>query len=651
MSATEGKNSQENVSRLLGGYLAAEKVSKSFGGVPALDQAAIYLKRGEIHALVGANGAGKSTLARIIAGHLVPDQADIRIDGKKTSVQTPRDAINLGVAMVTQQLSLAGHLSVAENIMLSELGKPGRLRRREILLRAGELLEALNPSGGINLNRETRFLSPAHRQMVEIAKAMSQNPQVMIFDEPTTSLTPFETERLFSIMEELARQGKALAFVSHRLEEIFAVCHLATVLRDGRNAAISVPIKELDQAKLIQLIIGRDLGGDIYRGGETANRPRAVYFKKAMADGAGEVVLEAKNLCSPPKVVDVSFKLRKGEILGLAGLVGSGRSETARAIFGRDRLKGGEIILRGQPYSHKSPHESYRRRLAMIPEDRRTQSSIPDFTVRENIMIGRSAVFSRLGTGYSGMLSSTLDIMRELRLHPDNLRKFILELSGGMQQKAILSRSLLIDPEILILDEPTQGVDVGARSDIYAILRRLAARGIAMLFISSDFEEVLGICDRIVILSEGRSVADFAAGIMDEEKMTMFAAPRASAKSTYKLLEKLIERWPGAGAHWVYFDQGLVYCFESLVSAGHPDTGFRAGEVVKQAATCLAPFLPDGKAAGKLFTSDRGLLGQVAPILNARGQHLGYIGLTLPGESAGKAPSPEEFMQAVTAWK
>ncbi|MDR1535775.1 MAG: sugar ABC transporter ATP-binding protein [Planctomycetota bacterium] len=633
-------------------YLEADDVHKSFGGSKALDGVRLHLRKGEIHALVGANGAGKSTLARIIAGHLPADRAEISIGGRRVRIQSPRDALGLGVAMVTQQLSLAPHLSVAENIMLAELAKPGRLRRRRLFEMAGEFLEAVNPAGGIDLSAEAGKLSSAHRQMVEIAKAMSQNPQVIIFDEPTTSLTPFETERLFEAMESLIRQDKALVFVSHRLEEIFTICDPVTVLRDGHNACSSVGIGSLDQSGLIRLISGRELGGDLYGAGEAAGRIAADPPGRPR-DGDRGTALEVKHLSLPPKVKDVSFTLRKGEILGLAGLVGAGRSETARAIFGLDRRAGGEIILGGKPYTHNTPRESYRLRLAMIPEDRKTQGAIPDFTVRENVMLGRSAAFPGFGTGYAGLLPMVMDIIGELRLDPRNLRKFILDLSGGMQQKVMLGRALLVNPEILILDEPTQGVDIGTRSDIYAILRRLAARGISMLFISSDFKEVLGICDRVVVLAEGRKVAEFEAAILDEEKLTMFAAPRTSARSTYRLLQALGERWPGASIYWVYFGRGKVYCFDLLDGCG--GLGFGAGAVVDRGSTCLAALemendstVAEGSAGGSP-RAHGSLVSLVRPRRNARGRRLGYIGLTLP---AGRpdSPCPEEFAGMVERW-
>ncbi len=624
-------------------YLTAEAVTKRFGGAMALDNVGISLDKGEVHALVGANGAGKSTLAKIIAGHLRPDHAELRIDDAPVTVRSPRDAMHHGVAMVTQQLSLAADLSVAENIMLADLSRPGRLNRTRLFETAERVLLDVNPQGGIDLHATAGGLSSAHRQMVEIAKAVSQNPRIIIFDEPTTSLTPFEVESLFEVMDHLTRQDKGLVFVSHRLEEIFTICNRVTVLRDGRNICRSVPIADLNQAELIRLMIGRDVGASIYarQPGDEAQTatPLPEEISPDAEDSAreGEVVLSVRNLCAPPMVKDVSFTLRRGEILGLAGLVGAGRTETARVIFGLDPMKSGEIQLHGEPYVPRSPRHAYRRGMAMIPEDRKTQGIITDFLVRENIMISHSAAFSKIGTGYAALLPKVLAIIERLRLAPPNLDKYMGELSGGMQQKAMLSRALIVSPGILILDEPTQGVDVGTRSDIYAILRDLAAHGMAVLFISSDFEEVLGVCDRIVVLTEGRSSAKVDAALVDEEKLTMFAAPRTSARSTNALIDDLVRQWPVLNGYWVYLDQGRVYCFNRINGETSLPLGFEAGEVAPRDRTCLMDCGPaeggeDGTA--RWFTRN-GLSTLLIERHNARGQKLGYVGLTVPEAQRG----------------
>ncbi len=603
-------------------YLTAKNVHKRFGGSIALDGVSLSLARGEIHALVGANGAGKSTLARIIAGHLKPDKAEILIDEKPVLIRSPREAINLGVTMVTQQLSLAPHLTVAENIMLTELCRPGLWRPKIIHEQADALLSRLVPHGAVDLYAQAGTLNTAHRQMVEIAKALAQNSQIIIFDEPTSALTPTEVERLFEIMRGLAAEGKGLAFVSHRLEEIFSITDRVTVLRDGVNICESVPTADLDQAELIRLMIGRDLGDVFHR------RQKPVMAEEAGAvEPEGEVVLEVTHLSSPPLVKDVSFALHKGEILGLAGLVGAGRTQTARVLFGLSRPSGGSITVMGKPYKPKRPHDAYVRGLGMIPEDRKNQGIIPDFPVRENIKLSYMSVKAHILTGYKALREKVLRITDRLRLPRTHLDKGILQLSGGQQQKALISRVLLTDPGILIVDEPTQGVDIGTRSDIYEILKDLADKGFSILFISSDFEEILGVCDRIVVLTEGRVAASVPARLLDEEKLTMFAAPRTSAEKTHRALTDMTAQFPAAAAYWIYIDRGSVYCFNLSEGERVSGLGFEAGQVIPLSETCLARFTASDEPQE---LSDSGLFSLLVPIRNHRGQNMGYIGMSEP---------------------
>ena len=613
--------------------LTAKNVHKRFGGAIALNGVSIDLSGGEIHALVGANGAGKSTLARIIAGHLKADKADIAIDGEPVLIRSPREAINLGVTMVTQQLSLAPHLSVAENIMLTELCRPGPWRAKEIYEKADALLGRLIPPGTVNLRAQAGSLNNAHRQMVEIAKALAQNSQLIIFDEPTSSLTPTEVARLFEVMRGLTEEGKGLVFVSHRLEEIFSITDRVTVLRDGANICESVPTADLNQAELIRLMIGRELG-DVFH---QRQHPVKDIEDGAPAPGA-EVVLQVESLSAPPLVKDVSFALHKGEILGLAGLVGAGRTQTARVLFGLKRPQSGSITVMGKPYQPKRPSDAYACGLAMIPEDRKNQGVIPDFLVRENIKLSHMSVKSRVLTGYRSLLGKVLKITDLLKLPRTHLDKGILQLSGGQQQKAMISRILLMDPRILIVDEPTQGVDIGTRSDIYEILKDLADKGFSILFISSDFEEILGVCDRIVVLTEGRVAADVPASLLDEEKLTMFAAPRTSAENTHRLLLDLTAKFPEAAAYWIYIDRGSVYCFNLSEGERAPGLGFAAGQVIPLGETCLREFSASEEAREVSCTDLSSLL---VPIHNHRGQNMGYIGLSMPAALRSESAAAE----------
>lgn len=622
-------------------YLTAKNVHKRFGGAVALNGVSLSLARQEIHALVGANGAGKSTLARIIAGHLKPDKADITIDGHTAVIRNPRDAINLGVTMVTQQLSLAPDLTVGENIMLTELCRPGRWRSREIYEKADALLSRLMPPGTVDLYAQAGSLNNAHRQMVEIAKALAQNSQIIIFDEPTSSLTPTEVERLFEMMRSLTSEGKGLVFVSHRLEEIFSITDKVTVLRDGVNICESISTADLTQAELIRLMIGRELG-DVFH--QRSHQP-AEGSAGAEVD-FDEVVLKVDHLSAPPLVKDVSFSLHKGEILGLAGLVGAGRTQTAKVLFGLKRPSGGSITIMGKPYNPKSPAEAYAHGLAMIPEDRKNQGVIPDFLVRENIKLSYMSIKSHVFAGYNALFKRVLELTDLLKLPRTHLDKGILQLSGGQQQKAMISRVLLMEPKILIVDEPTQGVDIGTRSDIYEILKNLADQGFSILFISSDFEEILGVCDRIIVLTEGRVAADIPAKLLDEEKLTMFAAPRTSAENTHQMLGDLTVKYPEATAYWVYIDRGSVYCFN--LSQGSPlsGIGFGAGQIIPLEQTCLSGFEPSDQAQEVV---NNGLASLLVPIHNHRGQNMGYIGITVP-EPAHSAENVKEINDLIQQW-
>jgi len=566
------------------------------------------------------------------------------INGRPVSPRGPRDAINHGVMLVTQQLSLAPDLTVAENIMLTELCRPGRWNTRKIYEQAEAVISRLISTEHLDLRARAGDLSTARRQMVEVAKALAQNSQIILFDEPTSALTPREVERLFDIMQGLAAEGKGLAFVSHRLEEIFNITDKVTVLRDGLNICRSVPTGDLTQAELIRLMIGRELG-DVYH---RKDRP-ACPEKTAVKAPEREIVLHARGLSAPPAVRDVSFCLRRGEILGLAGLVGAGRSEVTRLLFGLERMRGGTLTLQGLPYVPRGPAFAYRNRLALIPEDRKNQGVIADFAVWENITLSHMAVHSRFRTGYAALRPRVHKLAGLLGLPPGHLDKNILNLSGGQQQKAMVSRVLLMEPCVLIVDEPTQGVDIGTRSEIYAILRDLADTGMAVLFVSSDFEEILGLCHRVVVLAEGRVVADVAADLLDEEKLTMFAAPRTSAESTHQLLKTLAEKHPQAVAYWVYIDGGLVYCF-NLVEGDQPGaTGFTSGQVVAVERTCLrgAPAHGEEPSAWSSVGENASLL---VPMRSGRGQHLGYAGLTVPAGLSAGIPV-KDIRDIVTQWK
>ncbi len=616
--------------------LRVSGVYKRFGGVQALRDVSFELKAGEVHALVGANGAGKSTLSKVIMGHIQPDAANIELMGRPVRFATPKEAIEKGIAMVTQQLSLALDLSVAENIMLPELGRPGRYRTAAVNDRAAHFLYAIADRGTIPLHEPVGNLSTSHRQIVEIAKALALEAKIIFFDEPTASLTPYEVDRLFDIMTGLAEAQKGLVFVSHRLEEIYTISDRITVLRDGANVGQPARAADLSQSELVRRMIGRDLGSDVYRQEEHRTAPGSAAHKNC-----DRPLLEVIDLVVPSAVKGISFELRAGEIAGLAGLVGAGRTTTARALFGLEKTGSGKFLIDGAPYHPRNPGDALERGLVLIPEDRQKQGLIQDFSVRENATLSRMARQRSPLVSPRHYLDSLMPLVEALSLRSDYLESNVLSLSGGMQQKVVLMRGLLMEPRILVVDEPTQGVDIGTRSEIYGLLRRLAGEGLAVLFISSDFGEVLGATDRVMVMAEGRLVADLESRWLDEEKLTMFAAPRSSSSTTHRILTALTGRF-GMTAYWVYVDEDRVYCFNKVGDADGAETGFGAGEVCSLEQTRIPKALLE---KSPVWNDDQGVRSLLIPITGQRGQSMGCLGLSAaPGQTA--LPDAEE----VTEW-
>ena len=570
---------------------------------------------GEVHALLGANGAGKSTLARVISGHVRADRGQIVWRERPLAARSPREALSAGIALVTQETSLAPDLSVLENIFLPELGSPGRLSRGVLRSRAQELLGRLGQQAALPLDVAVRLLSSAQRQLVEIAKALALRAELLIFDEPTASLSPGEVERLFDIMGTLRDEGRALVFVSHRLEEVFAISDRVTVMREGRTVAASLDTVSLSQAEIIRHMAGRDVAALARR-------------TEAGREMTGPVVLEVSHLRAPPMVRDVSFTLRAGEILGLGGLVGAGRSETLQAIFGLRPRAGGTLALSGVPFEPKRPADAVRAGLALVPEDRRSQSIVPDFTVRENLLLGHLSAHRGFTLGYAARESQIATLLDRLGLPAHRLLDAdMLHFSGGMQQKVIIARWLLLAPKVLILDEPTKGVDIATRTEIYGMLREVAAAGAAILLVSSDFEELLTLSDRVVVISDGLSIADMPAHVLDDEKLTLLAAPRSSMERTARLLRELTAKWGGC-AFWVLLDAERLFCLDCVVSDPVADPGFRAGDAPEIGSSILQAAL---QARAEAFVTEPS--GSRATLLTQlrshRGHDLGWIGLSL----------------------
>ena len=612
--------------------LEAREVWKAFERTQALSGVSFALRPGEIHALVGANGAGKSTFSRIVSGHLPADRGEIRLFGAPARFASAREAISAGVTMVMQETSLAPDLSVLENIYLPEFGAAGRLSWRGLAARAGELLDQFGQRGHLPLGHPLRDLPASQRQMVEILKALALDAKVIIFDEPTASFSPNEVDRLFDVMRLLAQRGKALVFVSHRLEEIFEITDRITVFREGRVVADASPTAEMRPAELVRLMVGREIA-DIYA--------RGVAGRGAQASGTP--VLEVEHLASAPRVKDVSFSVAAGEILGLAGLVGAGRSEAVEALFGLRRIERGDMRLGGKPYRPRAPIDAVRAGVGFIPEDRRRQGLVQDFTVRENLLLAHLGRKRGFGLGYDEQRPAMERLLDELGLSPRILDDGILTLSGGMQQKVVLARWILLSPRLLILDEPTRGVDIGTRSTIYAMIRRLAQQGMAVLLVSSDFEEVIGVSDRIVVMSDGADVTSIPSRLVDVEKLAMFAAPRSSAEATHIVVEELVRRFGGV-AYWIFLEGERLYCFDAVAAPGAPELGFARGSFPEIGEARIPETL---RQRPQRFFAEREGASLLVPLRGHRGHDLGYVGLTLP--AGGDLPDADAVRRIVLA--
>ncbi|MCW6508587.1 sugar ABC transporter ATP-binding protein [Lichenifustis flavocetrariae] len=606
--------------------LLARGITKAFDRTQALAGADFELNEREIHGLLGANGAGKSTLSKIIAGHQSFDDGEITYRGYPIKLRSTRDALRIGIAIVMQETSLVPDLTVMENIFLPELGRSGWLDYGSMRKRGLELLASLGQADALPLDWEVRRLSSAQKQIVEIAKALGVRAKLIIFDEPTASLSPTEVDRLFDIMTRLRLSGRGLVFVSHRLEEVFTITDRVTVLREGRTVMNAKPTTSLNQAELIRAMVGAEIG--------------AIYAAPHVmtSDVKAPVALEVRNLAAGAAVRDVSFTAHRGEILGLGGLVGAGRSECVEAIFGLRPRTGGTVLLDGKALRPENPRAAIRAGMGFVAEDRRTQNIVPDLTVKENLLLAYLGAHSGLGLGYAKCEKKVEQLLGRLGLPAHRLMDAsMLNFSGGMQQKIIIARWLLLDPKVLVLDEPTKGVDIGTRASIYSMLRDIATDGVAVVVVSSDFEELLGLSDRVIVMSDGRSVADLPSAVLDEEKLTLLAAPRTSMARNTALLQDLTRENGGAG-FWALIEDERVICLNAVVSDRGADPGFKAGEARILAETRIPRALRRRECIF-VTEADATRATLLVPIRSPRGHDMGWVGLSLPNDH--KMPPPE----------
>src|SRR5678815_4951604 len=488
--------------------LRAINIDKSYAGVHALKQASFELQAGEVHALIGENGAGKSTLIKIITGAVAPDSGTIQLNGTTIAQNSPRVAKQLGIAAMYQQPALFPELSVAENmaIGLEESSLLSRVNWRNRKRRASELLARIGAD--IDPDAEAGELTLPQQQLVEIARAVGAEAKVLILDEPTASLSEEDTQHLFAVIQQVRNEGAGIVYISHRLEELPAIADRVTVLRDG-STIDTQEMADVSSRQLIQLMVGRELSG---------------VFPKRVVE-RGDVVFELRGFGSREAGIrSIDLTVRAGEIVGLAGLVGCGRTQLAHTVFGLTPADRGDVLLRGKPVKLSSAAQAIECGIAYVPEDRRHHGVILDLAISANITLASLARFSRFGAMDSGREKEVAaDYTRRLRIKTPAIFAPVGTLSGGNQQKVALGRWLVTNPSVLILDEPTQGIDVGAKSEVHALMSDLAAQGVAILMISSELPEVLGMSDRIAVMCRGTISATLDRAEATQEKILAFA--------------------------------------------------------------------------------------------------------------------------------
>ena len=485
--------------------------SKRFPGVLALDGVSFTLVPGEVHALVGENGAGKSTLVKLLTGVYTPDSGEVRFAATPVTFRRPLDAQAAGISTIYQEVNLVPLMSVAGNLYL---GREPRNQLRLIDYRrmhadAAALLRRYGID--VDVRQPLRSLGLGAQQMVALARAVSVNARVVIMDEPTSSLEPREVDTLFRVVRELREQGVAITYVSHRLDELYRICDRVTVLRDGRVVHAG-PLAGLDRLRLVSLMLGRDVA-EVRRHGLTR-------FSESHTAAATEPVLRVRHLTKRHVLSDVSFDVRPGEVTGLGGLLGSGRSETAKAIVGALPLDHGSVTVAGRPLRHLSPATAIRAGISLLPEDRKAEGIVPDLSVRENIVLAAMPRLSRAGVVSRAQQDRIVEVfMRRLRIKAASPDQRAGELSGGNQQKVMLARWLCLNPKVLLLDEPTRGIDVGAKAEVQQLIDDLAQEGLAVVLISSDLEELVEGADRIVVLRAGTVVDELTGDDVDESHL------------------------------------------------------------------------------------------------------------------------------------
>lgn len=502
--------------------LEVKGLKKHFAGVQALNGVDFILKKGEAHALVGENGAGKSTLIKSLTGIYRPDGGEILLDGKPYAPQHPREAFDLGISVIHQELNLLPELDVAANIFMGNLPtkRNGLIDKKRMYEEAGHYLELL----GLDFSPRTKIkkLSISQAQMVEIAKSLSHNAKIIFMDEPTSSLSPTEQEKLFQVIRDLKERGVSITYVSHRLEEIMDICDRVTILRDGQLVT-SMDIKDTNMDEIITRMVGRDL----------SNR----YPKMQITPG--ETLLEVKHLSKSGVLHDISFSARAGEILGISGFVGAGRTELVRAVFGADPVDSGEILIEGKKVQIRNVTDAVNHGIALLTEDRKNQGLLLNMSIKDNISVSGLNCIKTKPKFFKGPFVDKKAVAENAKYYVDvikiktpSLKQLVKNLSGGNQQKVILGKWMSVNAKIIIFDEPTRGIDIGAKAEIYMLMEQLAKAGAAIIMISSELPEILNISDRILVMRYGHITARLTAREATEELIIHYCAKEVKDEST-----------------------------------------------------------------------------------------------------------------------
>ena len=489
-----------------------KNISKKFPGVQALDDVDFFLKSNEVHALVGENGAGKSTLMKIIAGIQKPDTGTITLNGENVEFNSPREAQNNGISIVHQEADLFPSLTVAENVFANELPTKGFLKTVDFKKIQNQTNDLLKKFGHPEINSKdiVSTLSVGQRQIVEIIKALSLNSNIIIFDEPTAVLTPSETEILFSIIDDLKKNNIAIAYISHRLEEIGKISDYVSVLKDGKLMATK-ETKDINPSEMIKLMVGREL--------------KDIFDEEDRDVSNNEILLDVKNFKNSEYFDDISFNIKKGEIVGFSGLIGAGRTELALTLFGYYQSDSGKVILDGKEINISNPTEAIDAGIVYVSEERREKGLFTEMTVRNNLIspnleeVNNNGILNK--TKISQLTKSTID---QLNIKTNDDETYVLKLSGGNQQKIALGKWLPKNPKLLIIDEPTRGVDVGAKQEVYKILRKLSKQGTSIMLISSELPEIIGMCDRTIVMQSGKINGEILKQDFSEELILKYAS-------------------------------------------------------------------------------------------------------------------------------